>query len=464
MNSNHEHISFAFLPFVVNSFSPNNNPFDFVFDYLFQNNELSQFKKALEEISIPDAQYKFDKQKYHNHIQSFISSGFVEDDRSLLKYYKIKPELLFHNKKLKVQTSWEVSFSENTYVIFNELLNIGFFVFGFKFIGLEGANLKDFSSLDFFRFYNNDKSYRKYAMQIMGPEDEEINKSNKLSIEDVISISFKDLCPYIKLKYDRPSLLHLSNCSDNLTEDELNYFLYNSLRIQASKINDDNNLYLDYTTRLGSGVSMCVLNEGASIIDISVNDLKQIQNKYLTAFLLVLNQREVMIHVNQLSSELTFTQLKQSSIHTVTLLNNLKTQIDFFRFKQLIYSVSFFEEIVFFYKKLQQSLDIDHLLLDNKECVNEITNLLGKIHHEQQEIVRKIELDSQRKRDLWVNATLMGIGCLGIFSFLKDLIPFTYDDELKAQLGGYSFFYKAFSALSPLILFVGLFRLMRRGS
>ena len=464
MSTKQEHISFAILPFEIKSYLTNNDPFDFQFDHSMINHDISEFKKAIAQISIPESTYKLDTKKYHYHIHNFISSGFENDDRSLVKYYKIKPELLFSKEKLTVRDKWEVSFSGNTHVIVNELVRIGYFVFGFKFIAKEGVLLSDFSKLDFFRFYNNDKSYRKYAMRREGKGGDEINELNKLSIEDVISISFKDLCPYIKLRYERPSLLHLSNSFWGLNEIDLDYFLYNSLRIQASNLIGSNNLSKDYTIRSGSGVSMCVLNEGASIVDMSVSDLKQLQSKYLTAFLMVLNQREVMIHINQLSMELTLKQLQDSSMATIEYLNNLKTQIELFRFKQLVYSVSFFEEIVIFYKKLQGAMDINLLLLDNKECVDEISNLLAKNKYNQQTEIRKIEIDSQRKRDLWINTTLTGIGCLGMFSFLKDLIPFTFDDQLNTQLGGYSFVYKGFSALSPLILFVGLFRLMRKGA
>jgi hypothetical protein len=301
-------------------------------------------------------------------------------------------------------------------------------------------------------------------MQIVNRDAEDINELNKLSLEDVISQSFKDLCPYIKLKYERPVLLHLWTDKGEISDTELEFFLYNSLRIQAKKLLESISMGTNYSKKIGSGVYICVLNEGASIIDESVNDLKQLQTKYLTAFIMALNQRESMIHINQLSANLSLGQLQESTDAIMTFLNRCKYQIDLFRFKQLIYSISFFEEIVFFYKKLQASLDIDLLLLDNKECVNEISNFIDESNRKLQIEMRRVEIESQRKRDLWVNATLTGIGCLGVFSFFKDLIPFTFDDELSHRLGSFSTWYKVFSAISPLILFVGLFRLMRRGS
>lgn len=459
-----EHTSFAILPFEIRPFSQSNNPFDFEFNSFESLVHFTDFSAVLRSLSEESAIYKIDKQKYHYHIHHFITSGFLNDQRAQLSYYKIKPNLLFNSQKLVVGENWEVSFSGNTHVFINELIGIGYIVFGFKFTGKGSASLKEFSKLDFFRFYTNDKSFRKYAMQMINRDEEDINELNKLSLEDVISSSFKDLCPYIKLKYERPVLLHLSTNKGEISDADLDFFLYNSLRIQAKKLSDSISVGNNYSKKIGSGVYICVLNEGASIIDESVSDLKQLQSKYLTAFIMALNQRESMIHINQLSANLSLGQIQENSDAIMSFLNKSKYQIDLFRFKQMIYSISFFEEIVFFYKKLQIAMDIDLLLLDNKECVNEISNFIDESNRKQQVEMRRVEIDSQRKRDLWVNATLTGIGCLGIFSFFKDLIPFTFDDELSNRLGSFSSWYKIFSAISPLILFVGLLRLMRRGS
>jgi hypothetical protein len=257
-------------------------------------------------------------------------------------------------------------------------------------------------------------------------------------------------------------LLHLSNSGEIYPEHELNFILYNSLRIRAARIDKNIAIDQDYVLSSGSGVSICVLSEGASIIDPSADSQKVLFNKYFPAFILALNQREVMIQVNQFSSRLTLEQLNDSSPAIIDYLYRLKSRIEIYKFKQLFYSVSFFDELVVFYQKLQSAMNINILLEDNKECVQEIVNRLEEEKNRREADQKVKEADAQDKRDLWINATLTGIGCLGLFSFFKDLIPFTLDNQPSTYFGSFSIFYKVFSSLSPFIVFVGLFRLMRK--
>ena len=62
----------------------------------------------------------------------------------------------------------------------------------------------------------------------------------------------------------------------------------------------------------------------------------------------------------------------------------------------------------------------------------------------------------------WINTSLMGIGCLGLFSFFKDLIPFSLDDQPNAYFGQFSIYYKLFSSISPFLVFWVLLRIMRK--
>jgi hypothetical protein len=449
MPSNFKHFTLAILPFDISKASETNNPFDFKLSCSFteDTNSVTAFSDKLKELIHNDGKAIIDSHKYHFHIGNLIALADKADNSHFLKVYKINPEHLYQDTHLRIQNKWTVNFSKSTYIAVNEFAQLGYFIFGFDMTGDEGVSLNDIASLEFFRFYTNDKSFKKYAM-LTGNEETEITADNKLTIQDVIESSFRDLCPHIKLRYDRPMLLQLSNSGEIYPEHELNFILYNSLRIRAARIDKNIAIDQDYVLSSGSGVSICVLNEGASILDPSADSQKVLFNKYFPAFIIALNQREVMIQISQFASMLTYEQLDNSDRNNIRYLKKLKSRIENYKFKQLFYSVSFFDELFVFYQKLQSAMNINNLLKDNMECVNEI--------------FARLEADAQEKRDLWINATLTGIGCLGLFSFFKDLIPFTLDNQPSTYFGKFSNYYKVFSSLSPFIVFVGLFRLMRK--
>jgi hypothetical protein len=155
-----------------------------------------------------------------------------------------------------------------------------------------------------------------------------------------------------------------------------------------------------------------------------------------------------MLQMNHALSSNTIEELKSASQELINKLEKLKKRIEFYRFKQIFYSVSFNDELVLFYEKLQQAFNIQVLLNDNKECVREIYSLL--------------EENRQNKRDKWLNGTLGAISCLGAFSYFKDLFPFFSDNQPAEYLGQLSVYFKFFAAICPFVVFLMLWRLMRK--
>lgn len=258
-------------------------------------------------------------------------------------------------------------------------------------------------------------------------------------------------------KIEKPILLHLFNESNNdyINYKELEVLLYRTIRIKSKNVSDIG-LDLQLLSRTYSDVSFCVLMEGASIIDLS-NDfsINGFFNKYFTAFLLLLNQREVMIKFNAELSSFTYEELLEAKAskndEVIGRIKELKNKIEFFKFKQVIHSVSFYDEIATFYKQLFNAFDIKILLEDNESSVKEIHDVLIHIEHNKQEKLRK---DKDRKEAIQsniVNSILGAIGCLGLFSFLKDLLPFINDRQ-------YQIYYKTISVFLPVfIMFFILF-------
>ena len=55
--------------------------------------------------------------------------------------------------------------------------------------------------------------------------------------------------------------------------------------------------------------------------------------------------------------------------------------------------------------------------------------------------------ETEERRSRIINSILGAIGCLGLFSFLKDLLPFINDRQ-------YQSYYKIFSVLLPIVIMV----------
>ena len=62
-------------------------------------------------------------------------------------------------------------------------------------------------------------------------------------------------------------------------------------------------------------------------------------------------------------------------------------------------------------------------------------------------LVLKKQDETEERRSGIINSILGAIGCLGLFSFLKDLLPFINDSQ-------YQSYYKIFSVLLPIVIMV----------
>jgi hypothetical protein len=455
-------LSITIIPFQIINKDENNNPFDFqVIDAAHCNDHSRQFFIGeIEKITIPD---NIIDSKYHEYIHNHISKGKDGRDCAFLKTYRIDQNSFettvsnfpYHPQKhvLRVGENWTVSFLDHSYVVINEYAGMGYFVFGVKFQGDEGTTIEDFEQCEFFRYFTNKNSNKKndfkYAMHVHA-RNSLSERLDHISFEDVIRAMFSSVIPFFKLRYERPILLHLMHSKDSsaLNSTRVETLFYNVLRIQPKGSQMNLNTQGNIVDTTIAGVSICTLNEGACILDPSVNETAGLFKKYFPAFLLVLNQREIMLQMNHALSSNRIEELNRASQELINKLEKLKKRIEFYQFKQIFYSVSFNDELVLFYDKLQKAFNIQVLLNDNKESVREIYTLL--------------EDNSQNKRDKWVNGTLGAIGCLGAFSYFKDLFPFISDNQPVEYLGQLSVYFKFFAALCPFIVFLMLWRLMRK--
>jgi hypothetical protein len=156
--------------------------------------------------------------------------------------------------------------------------------------------------------------------------------------------------------------------------------LFNLLRMPANDEYLIDDLVIpdtDFIQKTSDGIIFCGMNEGACVYDYSLGGVLNLFKKYFPSFILAINQREIMIKTN---NEISLLNIKdfESGIDksVIEKLKKLKKNINIFQLKQVLYSISFYNEISLFYKELQKSFCIDLLLIDNKQSVMEIHSLL----------------------------------------------------------------------------------------
>jgi hypothetical protein len=412
-----EHLSVAIIPFKI------------------REDKYRQFLSSIIKISKTDNFSFFDSKVYHKYVNNFISKGpniygqveenskLIDSDKSFLSIYKIeenhlrriilntpKNKFLYESDKhnLKIQDKWSVSFYNDTYVVINKNADYGYFILGIKISSDENLGLIEFQHCEFFRFLN--QRSKKYLISVY-PLNNETSGSLlfEFNMKDFINSVFIDINSY-EIHYEKPIILHLFNEDVSVADTvNLDHILYKTLRIPPNSVTGAKHHTTGSLVQSQSGVTMSATIEGAIVIE-SNKTLKELFNKYFPAFLLVLNQRDMMIAINERISEISYVELGRVEGPIKDKLEKLKKNIQYFKFKQVIYTVSFFDEISIFYKNLFRVFDIQILLKDNQESVNEILAFLS-------DESKKVEEERAKK----VNNLLGFISVLGICSLWVDV-------------------------------------------
>lgn len=101
------------------------------------------------------------------------------------------------------------------------------------------------------------------------------------------------------------------------------------------------------------------MNEGAIVIDTpgGDNDTNKLLNKYFPAFILALNQREVMIKTAKDVSQIAYKNLNAEDSITLKKLTELRKTLNLIQLKQVFYNISIYNETELF---LLNSRKIQH--------------------------------------------------------------------------------------------------------
>ena len=135
-------------------------------------------------------------------------------------------------------------------------------------------------------------------------------------------------------------------------------------------------------------------------------------------------------------------------------METLRNRLLILHLKQIFYSVSNLHEVELFFNQLQKAFAIENMLLENEECVREMFNLLEVQRNKEMEQSEKVKSELDERRSNIINTILGAIGCLGLFSFLKDVIPF-YEDDITYQA-----WYRLLSICLPILIMAYIIKLV----
>jgi len=455
-----------------------------------------------------------DTTKYHDYLPNYISEGnhqfsdsnaptktnnhSTTTDSSFIRCYKIDYDNTWRNIQknnpdsthnlpynpqihhLRIAGQWEAEFLKSSFVFINPNSKLGFIALGFDVHHPNVESLQSFEKCVFFRFIENHNNKNKdYCLHLSYKKSGQENSPPppNINLYQILRFLFHDVWDELhfvgQINGLRPIRLHLFNRPPfpllNENTEKTFQFLYDVIRIPRAYSNGIDRNIKPHNYLTGSKTMVAAINEGAAVIDHVVESTSDYLNKYLPAFILALNQRQNMMFINKRIASIPQNKLfhlENENSPLVREFAHLKKTIDITHLKQVFFSISFVDEIAFFYHKVQQAFQVEVLLQDNKDCVSEIYTLLETNRKELEKkrlIEEKLQRDEeikrqeeaarkQENRDKQLNIVLAALGCLGIFGFFKDFFPFWTDRTPDSLLHEWTYGYKWLSVLLPLTL------------
>jgi hypothetical protein len=248
-----------------------------------------------------------------------------------------------------------------------------------------------------------------------------------------------------------------SKSTGSKTDNELCALAYEIIRVPDRNADRFEHSLIEPTIqRVGRNVAFTALNEGALIIE-TINkeaSIKTVANKYLPAFILALNQREVLLSTMQNIVQLETHELNKQDEEIFNKMERLRNGLLILQLKQIFYTVSNLHEVELFFNQLQRSFAVERMLMENEQCIREMHNLLEVRRNKEIERTEKEKAEKDERRSNIIDTILGAIGCLGLFSFLKDLIPFYNDSET------YVAWYRLLSVILPVLVMAYIVRLV----
>lgn len=375
----------------------------------------------------------FNSLHYPDFIHFHLGNGFLNNGKDpYLKFYKLDKNRI---KALTNRLHFLVNGDENNKIYFqisniqlilnqNKFLNeiaLGYWMFEFEWEELDASILLDNLAItDFFRmhYFENAKMNKK---QIFYNEKGDTFYLNCWLREFFSEFDFNQIDFY----QPKPTLLHLINTQiGQKTENQFALQAYCSLRVPPKNWLDDsivpNNELLNLK-RISIATEIVSLDEGALVLQKFINTRAEVVNTYFPAFLMAVNQREVIYYLIQKTTDVFAENQYIDSNMSMDLkhMEKLKSMLITAKHFQIFHTISKNSEINKFFKEIQTTFLIDEGIKDVQESINEMNELFTDEDRKLKEIERK-EKEEQENR---MNLVLGLIAFLGVFSAVND----TYD-------------------------------------
>jgi len=426
-------------------------------------NAITDENKKVQKDSGKDSQYVGDLSKYYDFIRRhFGASGSPAN----LEVYPINTNKLFSHSTGELKNfgaqfdktknryylgSSDIVLEEmdSIYILLNPIAGLGYFLLGFEISCSDDKDvLVHLSQSDFFRNIGwrkdqkekkQSKQFQKHSFSLIKSDSQE--RDYIFSFYNLFTEYFSMFGDNMRFYQDRLTLLYTS-CSYEMGNQEqlkLKQLFFEVLRIpDRNAVKFSHELLEPEITKVGMNVITTGLNEGAIVVE-SVNEstkVKSIANKFLPGFILAINQREILLKTMHRISELNADKLLKMEDFEMEYIEQLKNNLLIIQLKQIFYSVSNFHEVESFFNHLQKVFNVEVMLRENEQSIREIYNLIEAKRNDELEEYRqetekreKQEAEKEEKRSRIVNTILGAIGCLGLFSFLKDVWPFAQDSQ-----------------------------------
>lgn len=344
-------------------------------------------------------------------------------------------------------------------IIINSIAGIGFFILGFNCIAESGnLVLEELAQIEFFRnirWRKNQEFNKNQASKYSFIFNSDTMMS--MTLHDVLECYFSDLSDNVSFYQDRATVLYSTTSlrAGNKSDLELCELSYEIIRVPDRNSDRFKQPITEPAIhRIGRNVVFSALNEGALVIETASNSqkngaCKNVANKYFPAFFFALNQREVLLGTMQRIAMLDSEKLSRLDADIFGKMDYMRNALLVLQLKQIFYSVSNLHEVEFFFNKLQKVFAVEKMLMENEQCVREMYTLLEVRRNDDIQRTDKESAALEDKRARIINTILGAIGCLGLFSFLKDLWPFI-------QYSQYAILYKLLSVALPFFVMIWL--------
>ncbi len=416
-----------------------------------------------------NANQKLQEESAHSFLRAYRlkKDTFVFQDLSGVTYKQAT--LNSQKKDLFLGDSKVTAAIHDVWMFFNEAAHLGYWVLQLKLdVSDERSSvLEALANIDFFRSIEVkgkqspgkvSNQFKKFSFSIC--QDETNERIYLGTIQDFIRLNFVDFSPFIRFYQTRPNVLYLDSDSSLLNWDfeKLKSVFYSVIRVpdRNVSIRSDQEHSMDLSMP-SSHIILAALNEGTIIseqVNASGGGTDYLAKKYFPAFLLAINQREVLLKTMHATSALSISKIMDSEDRMFELITNLKRRLTIIQLKQIFYSVSNTSEVETFFSKLLDVFKVEIILKDNRASLEELHEMIEMRRAELELERQKVEeerkqqemIEEDRKAKI-MNSILGIVSVLGLYSFIKDVGPFVSDDSYSVLLKVSSIWIPLFLAL-----------------